>query len=135
MAQPVTPEQDTPEVRNNPLSAEDIRRRIRQEVSAAIQDALPPPATATPQPSVLATETPGPSGIGERSGRWIGKRASVMRVDAHVMCAYEVFTAWGTLCGAGPTASELYPSPGYIGHDPASSIRLGHTDSREVTVW
>ena len=58
-----------------------------------------------------------------------------MRVDAYIICAYEVSTVLGTLCGAGPTASELYPSPGCIGHDPASSIRLGHTGSREVTVW
>ena len=135
MAQPAPPEQDTPEVRDNPLSAEDIRRLIRQEVSAAIRDALPPPATATPQPSVLATETPGPSGIGERSGRLIGKGASVMRVDAHVMCAYEVFTAWGHAVWSRPNGVGAVPKPRYVEHDPASSIRLCHTDSREVTVW
>ena len=66
---------------------------------------------STPQPSVLATETPGPSGIGERSGRLIGKGASVMRVDAHVMCAYEVFTAWGHAVWSRPNGVGAVPKP------------------------
>ena len=73
MSRPQTPIQLTPAGTGEPLTSAEIQTLIRQEVSAAIRDALSPPVSATPVGP--PPEVPGPSSLGELSCRAVkGKK-------------------------------------------------------------
>ena len=58
-----SPVVDSPTVTEEPLTATVVRSLILQEVTAALWEALPMPASVTPP--VPTSEAPGPSGHGE----------------------------------------------------------------------